>query len=230
MESLRSEYTEVWTPSLVAPLVRFADAVGSIARSGIDVVGLPGRAIPGRLREFDRIVSWYGANRREFIDAVRGLPFEFHEALPPADCEMHATDFFLGQAGAPAGVAAKIKIEGATTTGTVIHAFSGNRKKNWPIENFREVAAHLGRVQWLAGPEEVLEGATRLDSLADVARLIAGAKRYIGNDSGITHLAAAVGAPVIAIFESSDPRIWAPRGANVQVVLNPTPEEVLRLC
>jgi heptosyltransferase-3 len=83
MEALRSEYTEVWTTSAVAPLVRFADVVRSIAGSGIDVAGLPGRPVPTRLREFDRIVSWYGANRPEFIDAVRGLPFEFHPALIP---------------------------------------------------------------------------------------------------------------------------------------------------
>jgi heptosyltransferase-3 len=112
----------------------------------------------------------------------------------------------------------------------VIHPFSGGAKKNWPLSNFRQVAAQLGDVRWLAGPEETLDGATRFDSLLDVAHLIAGAKRYIGNDSGITHLAAAVGAHVIAIFGPTDPRVWAPRGANVHVLIDPTPEEVLRLC
>src|SRR5512140_2088523 len=103
MAALRSDYTEVWTPSPVVPLVQFADVVRSIAGSGIDVVGLPGRPVPARLREFDRIVSWYCANRPEFIDAVSGLPFEFHQALPPPDCGMHATDFFLRQTGAAPG-------------------------------------------------------------------------------------------------------------------------------
>ncbi len=41
---------------------------------------------------------------------------------------------------------------------------------------------------------------------------------YIGNDSGISHLAAAVGTPVVAIFLDSDPLIWAPRGRHVQVL------------
>jgi ADP-heptose:LPS heptosyltransferase len=41
---------------------------------------------------------------------------------------------------------------------------------------------------------------------------------YIGNDSGITHLAAATGVPVVAIFGPTDPTIWAPRGENVRVV------------
>ena len=230
MEALRSEYTEVWTPSSVVPLVQFADVVRSIAGSGIDVVGLPGRHLPAHLWDFDRIVSWYGANRPEFIEAVRALPFEFHQALPPPGCGMHATDFFLSQTGVPPGALARIEIESGPTTGTVIHPFSGGVRKNWPLANFREVAARLSHVQWLAGPDESLDGSTHFDSLLDVAKRIGGAKLYIGNDSGITHLAAAVGARVIAIFGPTDPRVWAPRGKNVHVLVNPTPLDVLRLC
>ncbi len=230
MESLRSEFTEVWVPSAVAPLVQFADAVRCIAYTGLDVVGLPDRLLPARLCEFDRIVSWYGANRPEFVEAVRELPFEFHTALPAADCTLHATDFFLTQVGAPPGALPTIHTEPKHAAPTVIHPFSGGRTKNWPLENFQAVAQQLGDVCWLAGPEEELDGATRFDSLADVASCIAGAKFYIGNDSGITHLAAAVGTPVIAIFGPSDPRIWAPRGLKVHVLLNPSPDDVLRLC
>jgi ADP-heptose:LPS heptosyltransferase len=41
---------------------------------------------------------------------------------------------------------------------------------------------------------------------------------YIGNDSGITHLAAAVGTPVLALFgPASDPAVWVPRGEHVRV-------------
>jgi ADP-heptose:LPS heptosyltransferase len=47
---------------------------------------------------------------------------------------------------------------------------------------------------------------------------MAGARLYVGNDSGITHLAAAVGVPVLAMFgPASDPSTWAPRGENVRV-------------
>jgi len=41
---------------------------------------------------------------------------------------------------------------------------------------------------------------------------------YLGNDSGITHLAAAVGVPTVALFGPSDPRQWAPRGRRVTVI------------
>ncbi len=51
-------------------------------------------------------------------------------------------------------------------------------------------------------------------SLEDVAALITTASFYAGNDSGLTHLSAALGIPTLAIFICTDPQIWSPRGAN----------------
>ena len=73
-------------------------------------------------------------------------------------------------------------------------------------------------VRWCAGPEEALEGAERFDDLYELACWLASARLYIGNDSGISHLAAAVGVPTIAIFVASDPQVWVPRGDRVQVL------------
>src|SRR5580700_8255853 len=96
------------------------------------------------------------------------------------------------------------------------------------MERFREVAASLGvPVEWTAGPEEQLDQAVRFDDLYELACWLAGARAYIGNDSGIAHLAAAVGTPVVAIFLTTDPRIWSPRGNRVAVLENPGVEEVL---
>ena len=103
----------------------------------------------------------------------------------------------------------------------VIHPFSGSARKNWPLEKFRGMAAKLERVmpiRWCAGAgDPPLKGAVRIDDLWELARWLARARLYVGNDSGITHLAAAVGTPVLALFGASDPRIWAPRGENVRV-------------
>ena len=72
----------------------------------------------------------------------------------------------------------------------------------------------------------------RIDDLYELACWLATARVYIGNDSGITHLAAAVGAPVVALFGLTNPNIWAPRGPNVRVIAKPAldqiePDEVL---
>jgi ADP-heptose:LPS heptosyltransferase len=54
--------------------------------------------------------------------------------------------------------------------------------------------------------------------LYQLALWFARARLYIGNDSGITHLAAAVGTPVVAVFGPTDPGVWSPRGERVRVV------------
>ena len=230
MERLKSQYTEVWCPTPVVPLIRFADRVDAIINTGLDTVGIPCYHPPAsvveRLRAFDQIVSWYGTNRESFQEAVfrLGLPFEFRPALPPAD-DVHAVDFFLGDDASQAYP--RLLFDVAREQRVVMHPFSGGASKNWPLDRFRAVAAGLQLpVAWSAGPEEYLAEAQRFDSLDEVARWLASATLYIGNDSGITHLAAAVGTPVIALFGASNPRVWAPRGPHVRVIAANTLEAI----
>jgi heptosyltransferase III len=225
IEHLHTAYTEVWVPSPIVPLIRGAET-RAIASTGIDLLGLPGVEPPAgliaRLRSFDSIVSWYGANRAEFREAVHalGLSFQFLKALPDPGARIHAADFFLSQVGSEGLAVPRIACEPSERGDfVVIHPFSGSTGKNWPLERFREVAERLGTpVRWCAGPEEVLHAAARFDSLYELGCWLASARIYIGNDSGITHLAAAVGAPVVAIFGPTDPAVWAPRGEHVSVV------------
>ena len=227
LEHLKADYTEIWVRDEVAPLVRFADRVCSIASTGLDLLGLPGidppQGLIERLRSFDSIVSWYASNRPEFrayVHAVR-LPFQFLDALPPAGSRVHAADFFLHQAGGT-GVAIS-RIESRPTERgdfIAIHPFSGSARKNWPLERYRELAQRLPLpVQWCAGPEEALDNSVRMENLWDLACWLSSARAYVGNDSGITHLAAAAGTPVVAIFGPTDPGLWAPRGQCVRVIL-----------
>ena len=211
LEAAKADYTEVWAPRPVLPLVRFADRTRAIADTGLDRLGvIEGATVPD-LEKFDSIYSWYGTNRPEFRSAVKHLPFTFFPALPPCP----------GIPRIPVPHAAKEDF-------VVIHPFASAIRKRWPIENFRSVAARIGKpVQWLAGPEEALESAVRFDDLYELACWISRASLYIGNDSGISHLAAAVGTPVIAIFLETDPAVWAPRGEQVRVLVRPEVEDVL---
>ncbi len=123
-----------------------------------------------------------------------------------------------------------------------IHPGSGGMRKNWPLDRFAEVARRLRDttdlgIAWLAGPAEMERGlsppAEPGDAvLADwplprLAGALAGAAVCIGNDSGITHLAAAVRCeggpptPTVALFGPTNPRVWAPRGSHVQIVRSP---------
>ncbi len=58
-----------------------------------------------------------------------------------------------------------------------------------------------------------------------MARVLSRCRLYIGNDSGLTHLAAAVGQPeVLALFGPTDPRVWAPLGPQVRTLTAPCPQ------
>ena len=54
--------------------------------------------------------------------------------------------------------------------------------------------------------------------LMELASVLSHAQCYVGNDSGVTHLAAALGVPTVAIFGPTDPAVWAPLGSHVTVV------------
>lgn len=224
LEHLKAEYTEVWVPSAVVPLIRFADRVRRLP-SAIDRLALPGLDPPAALlqdlRSFDSIISWYGSNQPEFRARVRdlGLPFRFFPALPSGSERIHVVDFFLNHVGAPCGEAPNIEVAPVQNDAIVIHPFSGSPRKNWPMSRFRALAERLpGPVAWCAGAHEPLPGAVKIENLYELGGWIAGARAYIGNDAGITHLAAAVGAPVVAIFGPTDPVLWAPRGPRVRIV------------
>ena len=226
MEALKTDYVEVWASSANVPLARFADRARSIASTGLDLLTIAETNVLEELRRFDSIVSWYGANRQEFQEAVRHLPFTFFSALPAEQGGMHATDFYLDQVrtiGArEVDPVPRIECPPAVRENfAVIHPFSGSPRKNWPLEKFREMASRLERVmpvRWCAGSEDpLLENAVRIDDLYELACWLARARLYIGNDSGITHLAAAAGTPVLALFGPTDPDVWGPRGPNVRV-------------
>jgi ADP-heptose:LPS heptosyltransferase len=120
---------------------------------------------------------------------------------------------------------------------------SGQACKNWPLAHYYEVTRTLAwqhglRVIWLAGPGEepilpYLEGLAAAQDhlllahlpLTAVAATLARCRLYLGGDSGLTHLAAAVGVPgVVALFGPTDPRVWAPRGEGVRVLVAPCPQ------
>jgi len=237
MECLRCEWLEVWAAAQNVPLARFAHHARPIASTGLDLLELtgPDPRLLAALRGFDSIVSWYGAGRPEFRECVAalGLPFQFFPALPAESSGAHAVDFYLQQVRTLADCASdgipRIACPAARGEFAAIHPFAGSPKKRWPLERFRELAGRLApriKVEWCAGPDDELPGALRFDDLYELARWLASARVYIGNDSGPTHLAAAVGTPVVALFGPSDPAVWAPRGARATVAAAPSIEGI----
>lgn len=78
-----------------------------------------------------------------------------------------------------------------------------------------EPAYRTALAQALAGlPLQILAD----PPIAELAGLLLGASLYVGADSGLTHLAAALGAPTLAVFQASDPRLWSPQGPRARVL------------
>jgi heptosyltransferase-3 len=115
-----------------------------------------------------------------------------------------------------------------------IHPGSGSARKNWPLARFVELAR---RLEARGGPMAWIEGPAERGCMPDVGLSAAGAAQiwrglslpalgarllrcalFVGNDSGISHLAAAVGCPSVVLFGATSPGVWAPRGERVRIV------------
>jgi heptosyltransferase-3 len=119
----------------------------------------------------------------------------------------------------------------------VVHPGSGGRHKCWPLNHFikliKYLAEHALQVALLLGPvEEALHQelkdslpfscpVLRPPGLAELAGLLESADLFIGNDSGPTHLSAALGTSTLALFGPTNPKIWGPRGSFVRILQAP---------
>ncbi len=215
--------------------------------------------------KFEIVYSWSGAGdavfRANFARAAgaKGRLFPFR----PAASRRHITDYYLDCVGAPQGARPAVALRPEAVAWArgwlraeglegerllAVAPGSGAREKNWPREYFREVSewwrrSCSGQVAVVLGPAEEDEYAfwrahaavARGLSLARLAALLSLADVYLGNDSGVTHLAAAVGAETVALFGPSDPLGWAPRGARVKIVArsvecSPCERATMKIC
>ena len=127
-----------------------------------------------------------------------------------------------------------------------IHPGSGSKGKNWPLENWIELVSGKGGSSMAKGElgnmgkqfslvvvsGEADKAQTAQLEYAWKDRDVRFAKNlplphlaavlehtiFVGHDSGISHLAAAVGANCILLFGPTDPNVWAPRNENVHVL------------
>lgn len=140
------------------------------------------------------------------------------------------------RSGGRAWLAAKGVADGSAAL--AVHAGSGSPKKNWPIDRFIAAAKSLhGKgmipVFVIGEADRAIEAYLRAAasglgpvlsdlSLPEVAGVLSCCAGYIGNDSGITHIAAATGIPTVAVFGPSDPAVWGPRGPRVRILQAPS--------
>jgi hypothetical protein len=116
-----------------------------------------------------------------------------------------------------------------------VHPGSGSPDKNWQAARFASLLDALGAERFLLveGPADAdvavalraRGGATTACGLAArvLGAALARAAAYVGNDSGVTHLAAAWDAPTVALYGPTDPGVWSPVGPRVAIVRSSGP-------
>ncbi|HOQ04191.1 MAG TPA: glycosyltransferase family 9 protein [Anaerohalosphaeraceae bacterium] len=142
--------------------------------------------------------------------------------------EPHPTDFSAGRE--------QIQQLGINPDRSIvlIHPGSGGQTKCWAAENFILLAQMLRQeryeVIFLLGPAERERFSVRTLrtfhqypyfselSLTQILQVLACSDGYVGNDSGITHLAAALAKPTLAVFGPTDPAKFAPVGPKVRIL------------
>jgi heptosyltransferase-3 len=117
-----------------------------------------------------------------------------------------------------------------------VHPGSGSERKNWPEKNWAELLKSLSaetpvrflmvggeaegdRLERLARslpPERIT--VMRSVALPELATRLAGSAGFVGHDSGISHLAAALGIPALVLWGETREEIWRPRGDWVRLL------------
>jgi ADP-heptose:LPS heptosyltransferase len=173
----------------------------------------------------------------------RGLqaPLSTPVLFPPEEAHQRAASFLEER-----------KIDG-TARLVALHPGSGSSAKVWSPRNCAQLSRYLlknDRVHLIlpigpADEEHAEDYCNHISSdrilpvtnlpLTELAALLKRCMVYVGNDSGVTHMAAAVGTPVIALFGPTDPRVWGPRGTGVHsvyrgVACSPCSRESMKGC
>ena len=203
-----------------------------------------GDRMPVWIAGHPHLYAWVGARDPALQARLRAVTTTavFHGVVR-GDGPEHAGDAYAGQVGAAPQAPRFRWPSPMPSPGVVdllarlprpilaIHPGAGAPAKRWPAAHFDAVARRWGAagggVCEIVGPADgdldPIECASRVVewSLPDVLALLASIDAYVGNDSGITHLAAAAGARGVALFGPTPARRWAPSGSSIAALQAP---------
>jgi heptosyltransferase-1 len=203
----------------------------------IDVQGLLRTAVMGRFAKGKR----HGYDRHSIKEPLASAFYDVRHQVSRALHAVERNRILAGQAlgygpqGAPDFGLDRARLREAGRNYAVFLHATAQAQKQWPEENW----IALGKALSSDGLELVLPWGTQDERarseriaaqlpgarvparqpLDGVARLIAGARFVVGVDTGLLHLAAALGVPLVAIFAGSEPSLTKPVGSGKLIVL-----------
>ena len=234
---------------------RFRRTLSSFQKAYLFSKSKPETQILGLIRAGLKMVLWVSSFpdvrknislqslQREFLKSENIPWVESEKIIFPAQEDLRKAEEYLSR---------DLKSRGKLPL-WAIHPGSGSSHKNWPLGRFLDVAQELlagkkAQPIFILGPveQEISPGTVKmietrgfpilrnmtLPVLAGVLSCCAG---YLGNDSGVSHLAAALGLPTVVLFGPTDPLFWGPKGENVRILSSSIPcspcmEDIKRLC
>lgn len=219
----------------------FADIATYVRKHGIDTVlnfRNPSLAVDTRYTDFQAWCIRHGLQLRwhDLYEVGDVTSMHVHERMQAV----------LSKAGFPVGPLRCEWLRGAyphrSTRRTVgIFNCASTPVKRWPLDRWVALAKALADedltflvLAGVSGDErdhslalaEQLAGVVAPRKIAfasaegvrDLAVLLSSLSVLVANDTGVGHLAAACGTPVVSLFSSTDPRVWRPRAADVFAV------------
>jgi heptosyltransferase III len=172
------------------------------------------------------VVAWLDSARAPDLRATLLAPSR------PAD-KTHCARYLLDTL-APLGCTQQLddtplRVDALPSGEVLVHPGSGSMSKNWPARCFASLIACLKSVRLIVG-EADLQAAAEVErwvghklprlqqpSLEELASRLAGCHAYVGNDSGVSHLAGLSGARAFVLFGPSSAQVWQPLGPRVSV-------------
>jgi heptosyltransferase III len=193
-----------------------------------------GESIPKVLGRIDAALFWVAedpALRKMLTQACQG-PVHLHAPFPEKG--EHVLDYHLQclpyfSLPALSGDEPYFPIDSRREAYALIHPGSGSEAKNFDPEFYAFLANELKNRRFkdtriVLGPLEShlrsqFEGRFSIEqpeSVVDLARLLGRAALYVGNDSGVSHLASVLGTKTLALFKNNNHSQWGVRGRDAQ--------------
>jgi heptosyltransferase-3 len=195
-----------------------------------------GDKLPPELRNISEAVLWLtnADNIREMLEREGAHPVITISTVP--ESTVHAARFYLQKLSKhypliiPENLNEMFPVSAIGKKYILIHPGSGSPDKNWSIQLFKKVASLLSQItsypiRFIVGPTEKEGGLPDLLSdhelikppgIDQLITLLKDGALYIGNDSGVSHLAAVLGVFSIVLYKTTDPAVWGTIGRKTR--------------
>jgi ADP-heptose:LPS heptosyltransferase len=243
-----SAFIELVAPFPAALLAPYggAHSVGDLNSAAFLSLFAPGASLgetlTEKLRNADCVISYLFDPEQTITAKIKSCgcrfisgPFQLNQRRSPASVQLAQPLAELGFVMADPAPRLFLKPQRLPRRRAVFHVGSGSPAKNWPVRHWCSLAAELegqfDELLLVSGEADEVPTAEFLRTcrssklkvhsnlpILDLAHELAAAALFVGHDSGITHLAAALGRPTVALFGPTDPLIWRPLGDHVRVV------------